>query len=41
MIKRYVDVYGGDVYKRDSCYHQGTVWRVAEILRGVKDYEVY
>lgn len=23
---RYVCVYCGDVYKRDSCYHQGTVW---------------
>lgn len=23
---RYVCVYGGDALKRDSCYHQGTVW---------------
>jgi predicted glycogen debranching enzyme len=23
---RYVSVYGGDAYKRDSSYHQGTVW---------------
>jgi glycogen debranching enzyme len=23
---RYVSVYGGDALKRDSCYHQGTVW---------------
>ena len=23
---RYECVYGGDAYKRDSCYHQGTVW---------------
>ena len=23
---RYVCVYGNDPYKRDSCYHQGTVW---------------
>lgn len=23
---RYVKVYGGDALKRDSCYHQGTVW---------------
>jgi glycogen debranching enzyme len=23
---RYVCVYGGDAFKRDSCYHQGTVW---------------
>jgi len=23
---RYVCEYGGNLYKRDSCYHQGTVW---------------
>jgi predicted glycogen debranching enzyme len=24
--ERYVSVYGGDAFKRDSCYHQGTIW---------------
>jgi len=24
--KRYVGIYGGDAFKRDSAYHQGTVW---------------
>jgi predicted glycogen debranching enzyme len=24
--ERYVGIYGGDPFKRDSCYHQGTVW---------------
>jgi predicted glycogen debranching enzyme len=23
---RYISIYGGDAFKRDSCYHQGTVW---------------
>lgn len=23
---KYVGLYGGDTFKRDSCYHQGTVW---------------